>query len=1142
MKLLGQALCLVLLGAGLTAVPGLSAATAVDENPSAGDKSLVQRMRDNAQGSVKIAPELATKSAGFVRTGRNGDLLPGNDAAPAAKADAFLNRYAPVFGAKADQLVRESVRKDTYGGSTVTYTQEYQGIPVFGAMLKAHLDRSGDLTSVNGVAVPNINVSADPRLSQSQAADRAVRFVRAEPPGTDGEKADTTGIRAVSNDLVVYRKGLVRGLPGASELVYQVEVSNGTNIREIVFVAAQSGKVLNRYSMIHDALDRKVYEGTHTPAALVWEEGDLFPGALTEDQQNIVLGSGESYQFFFNSFGQDSYDGAGATMETVNNDPRISCPNANWNGVTTNYCNGVTSDDVVAHEWGHAYTEFSHNLIYQWQPGALNESYSDIWGETVDLINGRMDEGETLTPRADGACSRNTNPRPVLVINSPAEIARICSAAPASFGPPIGDPGTTGNVVVAEDPANAAGPSTTDGCSTIANAGEVSGNVAMVDRGTCGFTVKVKNAQDAGAIAVVVGQSDPFAPTAMGGADPTITIPSLMISRANRTAISNQLDAGSPVNVTMRPDPAVRQDNFRWLIGEDSDAFGGAIRDMWTPTCLNDPGKVSDAEYHCSTDDGGGVHSNSGVPNHGYALLVDGGTFNGVTVPAIGLTKAAHIYYQAMTVHQTPTTDFVDHANSLDSACADLTGETVTGLSTAGQPEETPPGPPPLPDATIDAADCAAVAAMAQAVELRTEPVQCNFQPLLAKNAPANPCGPGTTERRIWTERFEDGLSGWTIDSEAVYPGAQTIDWAANSTLPGGRAGTAAFAVDPQAGSCSQGPDDLSGVSMITSPRIRIQGDSRQPTTRLTFKHYVATETGFDGGNAKISVNGDDFSVIPASAYTYNKPLTIATAAQGNTNPLAGEDGFTGTDGGEVFGSWGESQVNLGRVGVLPGDSIRLRFDFGRDGCGGLDGWYVDDIEVSTCKAKTRTRIASSPGQTRYGKARGVTVAVDSLGGMGTPAGTVAVRTAGGKQLATGRLSNGRVRVSLPERMAVRRHNLVAVYRGSDLHGVSSRTFGLRVLKAISRTRLDIQPNPVVQGRRMAATVNVRATGLAPDGRVVLRKAGKVIARARAVNGRARILIDRNFAVGRHRIKARYLGTSTIRPDADFASVRVVRR
>ena len=76
-------------------------------------------------------------------------------------------------------------------------------------------------------------------------------------------------------------------------------------------------------------------------------------------------------------------------------------------------------------------------------------------------------------------------------------------------------------------------------------------------------------------------------------------------------------------------------------MGEKSTAFGGAIRDMWNPTCYGDPGKVTDAEYKCGTDDAGGVHSNSGVPNHAYALLVDGGTYNGQTVTGIGLDKAA---------------------------------------------------------------------------------------------------------------------------------------------------------------------------------------------------------------------------------------------------------------------------------------------------------------------------------------------------------------------------------------------------------------------------------------------------------------------------------------------------------------------
>ena len=91
----------------------------------------------------------------------------------------------------------------------------------------------------------------------------------------------------------------------------------------------------------------------------MWNEGDPFPGTLNQDQQNLVNGTGESYWFFKNAFGRDSYDGDGANETTVNNDPTIACPNANWNGVTTNYCDGVTSDDVVAHEWGHAYTEYT---------------------------------------------------------------------------------------------------------------------------------------------------------------------------------------------------------------------------------------------------------------------------------------------------------------------------------------------------------------------------------------------------------------------------------------------------------------------------------------------------------------------------------------------------------------------------------------------------------------------------------------------------------------------------------------------------------------------------------------------------------------------------------------------------------------
>ena len=48
----------------------------------------------------------------------------------------------------------------------------------------------------------------------------------------------------------------------------------------------------------------------------------------------------------------------------------------------------------------------------------------------------------------------------------------------------------------------------------------------------------------------------------------------------------------------------------------------------------------------------------------------------------------------------------------------------------------------------------------------------------------------------------------------------------------------------------------------------------------------------------------------------------------------------------------GQSQINLTLLGVKPGDNIRLRYDFGMNGCIGVDGWYVDNVKISACNVK----------------------------------------------------------------------------------------------------------------------------------------------------------------------------------------------
>jgi Zn-dependent metalloprotease len=960
---LAKGLSLLLLGSSLAALPGLSAHAAQTAPSVAAGRSMVERIKDEAKGSVTISKERSTDRIGFARAGTNGDLLPDFDGSATAKAGAYLDRFGSAFGVSAAQLDRSDVTR-TNTGTTVSYTQEYKGVPVFGSMLKANVDKAGDLTSVNGFAVPGLDLSVDPRLSAADAAARALTAVKADPPSQGEKPAATDGLRAASTDLVVYRTGATAGVPGRDILAYVVEVTNGANIRDMVFVDANADKLVNRYSMVDDALERHIYEKSYSPATKVFDEGNGDdPNTLNEDQRNIYEGTGEAYWFFRNTWGRDSYDGAGHVMEIVNNDPRISCPNANWNGTTTNYCNGVTGDDVVAHEWGHAYTEYTHGLIYQYQMGALNESYSDIWGETVDLINGRMDEeeGDIAAKRPDGQCSTHTPAKPLLTVNSPADIARDCATGGAAFGPPLTGTGVTGDLVLgldADENAGTSGDQPTnpfdlggskyDGCSPFTNAAEVTGQIVMVNRGVCGFEVKARNIESAGGVAAVIANRDPAPLTMSGdaGADPAI--PSVSIGSDDRNAIAGAIEgSGDTVNVTMKDAGGDRSDSYRWLIGEDATAFGSAIRDMWTPTCMGDAGKVSDAEYYCGTDDGGGVHSNSGVSNHAYSLLVDGGSYNGFDITGIGLDKAAAIYFKAMTDYQTPTTDFADHADALDAACTALTGTEVTKLTVA-------PNATPGVGGTIQATDCAQVAAVSDAVEFRAEPTQCNYQPMFNQDRPAL-CDAGRSIQTVFAEGFKNGIPGsWGADQEIAFPGGFGAPWVASSDAPTGNGdphpGGVAYGPAPDQGQCSNGDGDFSSRDGLISKVILMPDNTRAP--KLSWDHYVATETGFDGGNVKYRINGGAFQVIPADAYLNNGPDQLATQAQGSTNPLRGQPGFTGTDGGEAFGSWGQSQVDLSMLNVRGGDEVQFRFDIGRDGCGGNDGWYVDNVAVTLCKLK----------------------------------------------------------------------------------------------------------------------------------------------------------------------------------------------
>jgi extracellular elastinolytic metalloproteinase len=144
-----------------------------------------------------------------------------------------------------------------------------------------------------------------------------------------------------------------------------------------------------------------------------------------------------------------------------------------------------------------------------------------------------------------------TNPYPNSVIVNNTAVAGSYTATGAESGPAITATGVTGDVVLGLDPSDAAGTSTTDGCSPLTNASSIAGKIALLDRGSCSFVIKIKNAQNAGAIAVIVGNNAPGDPITMGGADNTINIPSGMVSLDN----ANLYKANLPLNASLKINP-----------------------------------------------------------------------------------------------------------------------------------------------------------------------------------------------------------------------------------------------------------------------------------------------------------------------------------------------------------------------------------------------------------------------------------------------------------------------------------------------------------------------------------------------------------------------------------------------------------
>jgi hypothetical protein len=310
---------------------------------------------------------------------------------------------------------------------------------------------------------------------------------------------------------------------------------------------------------------------------------------------------------------------------------------------------------------------------------------------------------------------------------------------------------------------------------------------------------------------------------------------------------------------------------------------------------------------------------------------------------------------------------------------------------------------------------------------------------------------------------------------------------------------------------------------------------------RLSFEHYVRTEAGYDGGNVSVSVNGGPMEIVPAAAFTFNGYNADMQPAPGNTSTLAGEPGFTGTNPGSPFGSWGESQINLASLGVAAGDTIKVEFAIGHDGCGGFEGWYVDNIKIVDCVEKAAATITAThtPEPSAYGSSHKLSVTV--AGGGDVPTGTVTVKQ-GATTLGTGTLTAGAADVTLPKTMTVGAHALTVEYSGDGDYKSGSTEKSINVKKATSTTTATPAVTTVTKGKSFYVTVKVTAPGVKPTGLVKIYKGTTLLAQGTLVNGVVKIKVPTTkLAVAKHSLKAKYVGSDTVKTSYKYFSITVVK-
>lgn len=356
------------------------------------------------------------------------------------------------------KIIREE--SDRIGMHHVFVQQRHSGIPVEGAVMAIHA-RSDKIASISGTFLPiskqNILIGMGPEKAVSRALAlypaTKYKWQIAEEELFIKETNQDTLASWFPTATLVYVANQFDLQPGKISAAYKMKIyAEEPHFARQVYLDAQSGQLLaeedliqiinrpgtavTRYSdtqsMVTDSFTGgyrlretgrgngietfNLKKGSSYGAAVDFTDSDNFWDNANANKDEIATdahwGAEMTYDYFFSKFGRNSFDNKGAKIRSYvhygNN-----YNNAFWNGSVMTYGDGdgsvftpLTSMDVCGHEVSHAVTTNTAGLIYSYESGALNESFSDIFGNSIEKyakpndFNWRM--GEEITPSGNG--------------------------------------------------------------------------------------------------------------------------------------------------------------------------------------------------------------------------------------------------------------------------------------------------------------------------------------------------------------------------------------------------------------------------------------------------------------------------------------------------------------------------------------------------------------------------------------------------------------------------------------------------------------------------------------------------------------------------------------------------------------------